>query len=183
MALHPARQEELKQLVIFKDLANSQANIGFKLDLKKAPGNLDYSDLLVTVSGLKVLVVSGSGYRATTEGIPARFVIPPGHPNSSRVSVSFTNPVPFHPHVYTNGSICWGSVATSDAGSWTLTLWTIAVLEYLQMNQRTFIGVNTNSPANSSANAWYQQNRRKLDRTLPSLDFSRIRKLADQAIG
>ena len=178
MALHPSRQEELRQLLGFRDLIGADPKIAFRIEIAREAH--DYSQLLVKFIGLTTLVVNGSSYRKTTEPITAHFSIPPGHAATTRVTISFRQPVPFHPHVFPSGSICWGSVSNEDAGSWTLVMWTIALLEYVQFNQQTFIGINPNSPANRDANDWWKSHRTSISRNVPPVDLARVRQLSYQ---
>ena len=178
MALHPSRQEELRQLMVFRDLIAADPQVRFTIKLTKDA--LDYSRLLVTFNGLATLTVNGSGFQKHAGPVSARFTIPPGHAATTRVSIGFTGPVPFHPHVYTNGSICWGNVASSESGSWTLVLWTIALLEILQLNQQSFIGINPQSPANPDANRWRNSHQNQIGREVPPIDLARVRQLSYQ---
>lgn len=179
MALHPSRQEELRQLLVFRDLVNNDPRTEFQIAVTREA--LDYSQLKVTFTGLTTLICDGSGHRRHRGPISARYTIPAGHAATSRVGIDFLPPVPFHPHVGTSGWICWGSVAGQHGGSWTLTLWTIALLEMLQFNQDSFIGINPQSPANGAAERWRQQNSGRISREVPQIDLGHIRRLSSKA--
>lgn len=181
MALDQSRKEELRQLLTFRDLISADKRVPFTIEIEKEA--LDYSRLLVRFVGLKTLVVDGPGHRTHTGPITALVTIPPGHAALNRVSISFRDPVPFHPHVFTSGSICWGSVAQSDAGSWTLVLWTLALLEYLMMNQKSFIGINPSSPANRNALNWWSSNKNRLASEITQVDLNYVRQLSQKARG
>jgi hypothetical protein len=178
MPLHPSRKEELRQLLAFRDKINEDRLLGLRLEISQPPGVIDFSQLVVKFVGLTTLVVSGGSYTKTRDPISLSMTIPSGHASQTKVKTAFLRPVPFHPHVYTSGEICWGNVSNADSSSWTLVMWIMAAIEYLQLNQDSFIGINPHSPANPIANGWWRSNRGSISREVPQIDLAKLRQIS-----
>lgn len=95
----------------------------------------------------------------------------------------FDHPVPFHPHVWRDGRICWGTALNRPRPDLMLVDWVRGVFDYLQFSQdpASLLLIDPSSPANVQALHWYNSNRASLLKYVPPIDMARFRALVEQA--
>ncbi len=169
-------RNEINHLLTLKELLDNDSILLLRFSVK--PGSLDFRRFELIMSGLEGLITSpsdSSSYKRTSFSISVE--VPPGYPLLSIPLIKFLQPIPFHPHIFTTGNICWG---TGNAPQLDLCLvdWFLRVVEYIAY-VKTWI--NPDSPANGSAMRWWIANKRSVDRYIQPINLSRLRVWVDNA--
>lgn len=174
---------EINHLLRFKKVLDHDEVLPVRLEIKRL--SLDFRHFRLTIRGLQSLVKNPSVHSSPTADVFVLEVrVPPSYPWDAIPDFRFQNPVPFHPHIWPNGRICWGT-STVPQPDLALADWVRAVIEYLQYNQDpgSALRINPDSPANPEALRWWQQNRNSLRRYVPPIDMGRLRRWVDQTRG
>jgi len=155
------------------------------LRLRVDPLNLDWRRFRLTITGITSLTNNPDSSRSPTSPAVALPVeVPLGYPESRIPDIRFESPIPFHPHIWPDGRICWG---TQDRPQFDLTLadWVRGVIEYLQYSQGegSLFHIDSTSPANAQALAWWQRNRSRINRYVTPIDMARLRFWINQSRG
>ncbi|MEN3335189.1 MAG: Ubiquitin-conjugating enzyme [Blastocatellia bacterium] len=166
---------ELNQLITIKRILQDDKILPLRFDIERL--TLDHRRFKVTIRGITSLIVgSSSSFPMTANNFPIRIEVPSGYPWHAIPSIRFESPIPFHPHVFTHGGICWGT-GNSPNPDLTISDWIRGVVEYLQYNQdqASMLKINPSSPANREALNWWQQNNGSIRRYIPPIDMARFR--------
>lgn len=178
-----AVRREIEHLKRLQQLLAMDIQLPLRIDIKEE--GLSGRKLNITISGIRGLVDSPD--RSSS---PARanfqlsMEIPPGYPDHSIPNIRFLSPVPFHPHIYTHGGICWGTANAPQPNLW-LADWLRLLVEYLQYNQdpAVMLGIDRTSPANGDALSWWAQSGRSISRYVPRIDLARLQNLINRSRG
>lgn len=174
-------KREIDHLMRVKRMLDADRQMPLRLDIRQE--GLSGRKLNISISGIRGLVAdpqqSPSPVRAYFQ---VSLEIPPGYPHTAIPVIKFVNPVPFHPHIYTHGGICWGTSNAPQPSLW-LADWVRLLIEYLQYNQdpTVMLKLNSASPANSTALAWWSSHGRDLPRYVPRVDLPRLQTLINRA--
>jgi ubiquitin-protein ligase len=173
-------KNELENLLLFKRVLDGDNVLPVRLEIERM--SLDYRRFKVVINGIKSLTANKDGTRAGT-GTAFKILVevPPEYPFTAIPNIQFQDTIPFHPHVYTDGRICWGTV-NSPQPDLSLADWIRQVLEYLTYNKDSIIKMNPNSPANRTALDWWQSNKLMISSSVTSIDMSRVRLLVNRTI-
>ncbi len=176
-------ENEIKQLNRLKTLLEQDSILPLRFDLERL--SLDFRRFKLTIRGIKSLISnpnSGSSNTASTFIITVQ--VPSGYPWNAIPDIRFQQPIPFHPHVWPDGRICWGT-ANAPQPDLALADWIRGVVEYLQYNQDqgSLLRINPDSPANREATDWWQRNVASLSRYVPPIDIARLRRWIERSRG
>lgn len=177
---------ELKQL---HNLAGMlEANSGLRVSLSVKRLTLDFRSFGVNLSGLRSLVKKPPSVSqlqdAVSDSFNVLFSVPRDYP-FSKPDIKFDRPIPFHPHIWRDGRICWGTLGDPRASQqdWITRMlvgWVGAIVEYLQYEEGT-IRINSGSPANSEAMDWWRSHSKDIRKYVPAIDMAKFRKLIEEA--
>jgi ubiquitin-protein ligase len=135
--------------------------------------NMRFTSFQIRITGLDSLKISSNRF-APSSTFNTQWTIPSNYPEEAIPVVRFMDPIPFNPHVFESGAICWGQGNKPNPNiflaDWLL--WTFVLLSYYQ--EGTLV-INTQSPANGNAMKWYIDNRSRISRFVPKLDYKRLR--------
>jgi ubiquitin-protein ligase len=174
---------EITSLQRLKVLLDKDTTLPIRFELERM--SLDFRRFRLAFRGIQSIVKNPSlGSDATASVFTVEVQVSSGYPWSQIPQIKFLPPVPFHPHVWSDGRICWG---TNNEAMPDLSLadWTRGVIEYLLYNQDggSLLRINPDSPANREALAWYQRNRGRITTYVPSQDLGRLRTWIDRCRG
>jgi ubiquitin-protein ligase len=173
-------KNELESLLLFKRVLDGDNVLPVRLEIERM--SLDYRRFKVVINGIKSLTANEDGTRAGTgTAFNILVEVPPGYPFTAIPNIRFQDPIPFHPHVFDHGGICWGT-ANYPQPDLSLADWIRQVLEYLTYNKDSLIKMNPNSPANRAALDWWQLNKLMISSYVTSIDMSRVRLLVNRTI-
>lgn len=176
-------KKEVRHLERLKKDLDADMRVPLRFDIQR--GGIGDRRLEITIRGIRSLVDDPS---RTSDCVRATFTItveiPPGYPWTEMPDIRFKSPIPFHPHIYTDGRICWGSTNKANP-DFVLADWFRGVVEYLQYSQDpgSMLILNPNSPANSHAMQWWKGNRGTVTKYVPPIDMARFRALVDRSRG
>jgi len=173
-------KREMDHLLRLKTILDSDTILPLRFDVE--PLSLDLRRSKITIKGIRSLTGNPDQTAACTgDRFTITMEVPQGYPWNAIPNIRFGSPVPFHPHVWTNGGICWGTANAPQPDRW-LADWFRGVVEYLQYNQDpvSMLRINPDSPANSSAMVWWQSKGSSISRYVTSIDMSRLRFWIDQ---
>lgn len=161
-------ENEIKQLNRLKTLLEQDSILPLRFDLERL--SLDFRRFKLTIRGIKSLISnpsSGSSNTASTFIITVK--VPSGYPWYAIPDIRFQQPISFHPHVFPDGRICWGTDNNKPQPDLFLADWIRGVVEYLQYNQDqgSLLKMNPSSPANGTAMDWWQTNARNISDYVP----------------
>lgn len=177
-------KNELRHLQRVKSILDIDHIIPLRLDIVER--GLTSRQLVVTISGIQSLIKNpDSSTQPTAATFTVLIELSSGYPWTAMPTIQFGSPVPFHPHVFASGNICWGKQYANPQPSLALADWIRGVVEYLQYNQEPggFLDINANDPANTEASAWWKKNSRSISRYVLPIDMARLRFWIDQARG
>lgn len=143
-----------------------------KIRISMAYQSVDKRRFMLTISGVKSPVIANSEYTYADE-FQAQFDIPDAFPTAIPV-IKFQHPIPFHPHVFRSGSICWGTYNVGNATKPSLIVWVVNLLYYLEYNQHPAYRMNLDSPANMTARNLYMQNPASITQNIPRFKMFRV---------
>lgn len=164
---------ERQQLMRFKTMLDKDSVLPVRFQILKP--SLDFTTFQITITGIRSLIskpTSGSSCTSSTFNLTWR--LPVGYPWGAYPAINFEPPVPFHPHIFESGSICWGSANKAEPDL-TLADWLGRIIEYLIYNQNSLVRMNPASPANRSANDWWSVYKSQLPNYVTNVDMNRIR--------
>ncbi len=176
-------RREIQHLLRLKEILEHDTVLPLRIEIRRQ--SLGFRRFIVTITGIRSVVLPRSGVEPSTAN---RFVVevsvPSGYPHNAIPHIRFQAPIPYHPHVYRSGEICWGTGNTPQLDLW-LADWIRAVIEYLQYNQDpgSALRINPRSPANGEALRWWRQHQRSLRRYVPPIDMGRLRRWIDATRG
>ncbi len=171
---------EIAQLARLKAVLDRDMVLPLRFDIQRL--TLDHRSFRVTIRGIQSLVRNPSLSPSPIANSFAVVVnVPPGYPWTQIPNIKFEDPIPFHPHVYLNGGICWGT-RNEPQPDWTLSDWLYQIIEYLQYSNE-LLKINPNSPANTDARNWWQAHRNSVSQYVPPIDMARLRSLIDRSRG
>lgn len=176
-------QTELNQLMKLRRVLETDTILPLRFDIQRL--KLNYRHFKVTIKGLTSLVLeSGSARPGTASTFIINVQVPTGYPFHAIPKITFEHPIPFHPHIFTHGGICWGS-GNNASPDLTLADWIRGVVEYLQYNQdqASMLRMNPASPANREAMGWWQSNGTRVSRYVPPINMARFRVWIDRTRG
>ncbi|MGH2531798.1 MAG: ubiquitin-conjugating enzyme E2 variant [Thermomicrobiales bacterium] len=172
-------QREIAQIPRLQKLLEADQVLPLRLAFERQ--SLDLRRSRVTMRGLRSIVAEPGVLRGGDADVfTITLAVPPEYPWSRIPDIRFIGNIPFHPHVWTHGGICWGTAHTPQPDLM-LVDWLVRIVEYLQFNQSSLIGINQTSPANGAAMRWWQRHARDIARYVPPIDLARLRFWADQA--
>lgn len=176
-------KNEINHLFKLRSVLENDLFLPIRFDIERS--SLDFRRFKLTVRGIKSLISnpdSGSSNTATAFAITVE--VPLGYPWTAIPDIRFQKNIPFHPHVWSDGRICWGS-GSAPQPDLALADWIRGVLEYLQYNQDqgSFLQINPNSPANKEAMDWWQRNKDNISRYVPKINMARLRSWIDRTRG
>lgn len=170
---------EISQIARLQRLLEEDTVLPLRIKFERR--TLDSRESRITLSGIRGLVgVPARPGDATRNEFVIHLQVPPEYPWHRIPNIQFIGNIPFHPHVWANGTICWGT-AGNPQPDLMLVDWLARIVEYLQFNQTSLIGVNPNSPANGNALSWWQGHRNRLADFVPPIDLARLRFWMEQA--
>jgi ubiquitin-protein ligase len=176
-------KNEIIQLLRLKKVLDGETKLPLRFDLERL--SVDSRKFKLTIRGITSLINiprSGSTYTASTFILTVE--IPSGYPQTAIPDIRFQQPIPFHPHIHSDGRICWG---TGNEPQIDLNLldWFRVVIEYLQyyQDQSSRFKMNSSSPANTTARDWWRNNSSTISRYVPPIDISRLCHWIDQSRG
>jgi ubiquitin-protein ligase len=170
-------QNEIQQLARLGRLLSQDARLTLRLQLE--PRSVRWREFVLKIDGISGLVIAVSGpYPSTSFAVYVR--VPSAYP-AEIPKFQFLEPVPFHPHVWPSGAICWGSQQMRPRPDLMLIDWVRSLIDYLQFSQDADIVINRNSPANRAALIWYEANGARLRHYVPRIDMARLRVWLDRA--
>lgn len=168
---------EIAQLGRLCQLLASDRRLTLRLELKRQ--GLTWRKFFLGIHGLSALAVSGEGWTHASN-FWVDVTVPPTYPDQPPI-FQFQKPtIPFHPHIWVTGAICWGS-ANRARRDLMLIDWVRDLIDYLQFGQGASMAINRNSPANSKAVAWHDSNKSRIGQFVPRIDMERLRFFVDQA--
>jgi ubiquitin-protein ligase len=172
-------RNELKQLLRLKTLLDGDTVLPLRFEI--TPESLDLRRFRLTLSGITSL--AGSPHR-TADKFTLLVEVPTGYPQTKIPNIRFIEPVPFHPHVYLNGIICWGTGNTAQIDLF-LVDWFRGIVEYLQYDQdhRSLLRIDPGSPANRIALEWWLANSHRISSFVKPIDLRRLRYWIDHSRG
>ena len=176
-------KNEITQLTRLKNILQSDVVLPLRFDIQ--PLGLGYRRFKLTITGITSLVMNpGSSALRTANTFTVNVEVPLGYPWTAKPEIRFEPPLPFHPHIWPAGSICWGS-GNNPNPDLTLADWIRGVVEYLQYNQdqASLLRMNPSSPANREAMQWWQSQRGSVSRYVPPIDMARLRVWINQTRG
>jgi ubiquitin-protein ligase len=164
-------KNELKQILRLKTLLDGDTVLPLRFEI--TPESLNLRRFRLTLSGVTSL--AGSSHRTANKFI-LLVEVPAGYPRTAIPNIRFVDPIPFHPHVYESGKICWGTVSSPQVDLF-LVDWLRGVIEYLQydQDQGSLLRIDPTSPANSTAMEWWLANSRRISSFVRPIDLSRLR--------
>jgi len=168
-------QNEMKHLYALRDLLEQDTRLPLRLRIER--GSLDFREFSLKLSGISAFVADPcSTGQSTAPAFSLNFRVPEGYPFSTIPNISFGEPVPLHPHIWTDGRICWGT-AWNPRPDLQLSHWLVHVVEYLQYSQgdQSTLDINRNSLANRDALHCWDAHRKDLGRYVPPIDLARLR--------
>lgn len=168
-------KNEISQLIKLKTILEKDSILPLRFDVERL--SLDYRRFKLTIRGIKSLVSNpDSSSLSTGSSFIIIVQVPSGYPLTAIPDIRFQQPIPFQPHVFTDGRICWGSGSVPQFDL-TLADWIRGVVEYLQYNQDqgSLFKIGPTSPANKEAMDWWQRNQRNISRYVPPIDIGRLR--------
>lgn len=172
---------EKKHLLRLKVVLDKDAALQVRFEI--IPLSLDYRTFRIVINGIKSLIFNP---QVTTKYSSSSFNtiwrIPSGYPWEAIPNIQFENPIPFHPHVWKDGRICWGTQNKAQP-DYVLADWLRCLIEYLAFNQNSLIQMNTGSPANSEANDLWKSNKSIIQRNISVIDMNRLRFWIDHSRG
>lgn len=172
-------RNEFNQLIKLKSLLENDAILPLRFDIERL--TLEGKKFKLVISGITCLV---NNPEQTARTFTLTVEVPSGYPNTAIPNIKFQDCIPFHPHIFPGGSICWGtgSVPQPDL---ILADWIRGVVEYLQYNQDrgSMLKINHDSPANRDARDWWQRNKRNISHYIPPIDMNRLRFWINQSRG
>lgn len=179
MASNSRVTREIAQIPRLQSLLASDTVLPLRISFERK--SLDSRHSLIKIDGITSIVANPNNKRRHTSdsfGIDLR--VPTAYPWEAIPQIQFVGKPPFHPHVFRDGRICWGSADTPQPDLM-LVDWLARVVEYLQFNQSSLIGMNPASPANNEALTWWMSNKAGVARYVPPIDLGRLRFWVNQA--
>lgn len=177
-------KQEYLQLSRLVQLLNADTNVPIRLAIQ--PEDLSRRKFKLRISGMRSLVANPDSNSAPARAtFNLRVSIPPGYPSRESPDIWFEDPIPFHPHVFLDGRICWGTAWRAQRNLM-LADWIRGVIEFLEYYQDpgSSFGINEDSPANPEAMSWWHGHRDSIARYVPPVrSLSRFRLLIDRAKG
>lgn len=169
---------EIKQLQRLKRVLDADTRLPLRFDLSSL--TVEFTDFRLTIRGL-TSPISSTG---SADVFKTRWSLPTGYPVAFGPNICFETPIPFHPHVWTSGRICWGSLNGPQREMYLMD-WFRSIVEFLQYNQDStaLIKIDSRSPANSDALSWWTQRRARIGGVVPPIDVPRLRFLIEQCRG
>jgi ubiquitin-protein ligase len=179
MTSDPRIGREIAQIPRLQHLLASDTVLPLRMSFERK--SLDSRHSTIRFDGIQSMITDpGRSRRPTSSTFLIDLRVPSGYPWSAIPQIQFLDAVPFHPHVFRDGRICWGTADTPQPDLM-LVDWIARVVEYLQFNQASLIGINPNSPANSEALAWWRKNGASVARHVPPIDLARLRFWVNQS--
>jgi ubiquitin-protein ligase len=179
MATDPRFTREIAQLPRLQGLLATDTVLPLRIEFERK--SLDSRHSTIKLQGVSGLVRNPTETKnATSSTFTIDLRVPSAYPWHAIPQIQFVGTVPFHPHVFRDGRICWGT-ADKPQPDLMLVDWLARVVEYLQFNQSSLIGINPNSPANGEALRWWQSNSSRISRYVPPVDLGRLRFWVNQA--
>jgi ubiquitin-protein ligase len=170
-ALMIRRLETFKRLLSFDIVTPVRISMAYK--------TVDKRQFVVTISGVNSPIVVDSGYDYG-KTFQVHFDVPAEFPTAIPV-IKFAQPIPFHPHVYRSGDICWGTYNVGNPSNPSLIVWVVNLLYYLEYNQHPAYQMNLLSPANVVARNTYQQQQSTILRRISEMHMHRVVRCASDA--
>lgn len=169
---------EVAQLLKLKRLLDADRVLPLRFDAERR--SLNSRDWALVIRGIE----SPTSATSRVAQFNVSLHVAQGYPWTAMPKIAFDGPVPFHPHIFPDGRICWGSGSKAQPDL-TLVDWFRGLIEYLQHNQDSgsLYQVNPNSPANQEALTWWQRNRRQISKVVPPIDMDRLRFWISQCRG
>ncbi|MCX5799942.1 MAG: hypothetical protein NTX17_00935 [Candidatus Eisenbacteria bacterium] len=173
---------EMVRLRRLKTILDAESDIPLRLRIEGQ--SLDLRQFKLIIKGIRSLVSNPDSNRNHTADVFVITVrVPSGYPWVAVPDMRFMAPVPFHPQIWPDGTICWGlgypqpDLCVVD--------WVRGVVEYLQYNQdmESLLKINALSPANRAAMQWWTANANRISKYVPPVDLVRLRSLIDQTRG
>lgn len=176
-------KNELSHLSKLKAVLDKDSILPLRLGIERQ--SLDFRRFRLTIEGIRSLANNPAVHSspvASTFVITVR--IPSGYPWTEIPDIRFEQPILFHPHVYSDGRICWGD-GNDPQPDLTIADWVYRVVEYLQYNrdEGSHLRINLNDPANGAARDWWRQSRGNISRYVPAIDTGRLRAWIDRSRG
>lgn len=174
-------ENELKHLTRLKNILDKDTILPIRFEIQKK--SLDFRTFSITITGIKSLIKNPkltSNYSA--QRFNTTWNIPIGYPWTRYPNIIFVSPIPYHPHIYTSGAICWGSLSGPQP-DYALADWFRFIIEFLVINENSLMKINTNSPANHDATKWWKSNNYLLYKYITRLDMPRLRFWIDRTRG
>lgn len=171
-------RNEVVRLLKLKSLLNSDKVLPLRFDAERMSLDLRHWRLLIW--GIRSPISAS----ITAERFNVSLQIPEGYPWQAIPYFEFEGTIPFHPHIYPGGKICWGSGNTANPDL-TLVDWFRGLIEYLQHNQDhgSLYRMDPGSAANREALGWWQGHRSRISEYVPPIDMARLRFWIDQCHG
>jgi ubiquitin-protein ligase len=146
--------------------------------------SMNYLDLakrefILTITGVKSPIITPTGY-SYGDTFRIKITVPDGFPEAIPV-IKFERVIPFHPHVFRSGDICWGTYNVGQVSNPSLIVWVVNLLYYLEYNQHPAYQMNVLSPANVMARDAYQQQRDIIVRGISPTHMERVVRCATDA--
>jgi len=172
---------EIKHLIRLKQIIDNDNILPLRFNIQRK--SLNFRLFEISINGITSLVESPEiSANFHSSNFNTTWNIPVGYPWTAIPNIIFNKPIPFHPHVFRSGGICWGSLSTAQP-DYTLADWLRCVIEYLVQNKNTLIRINTSSPANHEATLWWSRNISNLNRYVSTIDLARFRYWIDRTRG
>jgi len=174
-------ENEIKHLNRLKNTLEKDKILTIRFELIRL--SLDFRSFRIKISGVNSLIRKPNlSTNYLSNNFSTIWRIPSGYPWSAIPDIQFEQPIPFHPHVFLSGKICWGTLSISQPDM-SLSDWLRSVIEYLTYNQNSLVGINIYSPANGDATKWWQFNNNNIPKFIKQIDMNRFRFWIDHTRG
>jgi len=178
MAINQARYElAIRRLESFQRLLAHDIKTPVRISMNYL--TLDKRQFILTITGITSPVILDNGYTYGNT-FRVRVEVPDGFPEAIP-NIKFEQAIPFHPHVFRSGNICWGTYNVGSASNPSLIVWVVNLLYYLEYNQHPAYQMNMNSPANVTARDFYMQHRTTIVRGITQANMKRVVRCATNA--
>ena len=173
-------RNELQQLITLKELLDDDKVLPISFEVNRK--SLDFQCFEIVIHGLSCLIIN-MPKKKEVRNFYIDINIPPGYPWEALPHIYFTKNIPFHPNVYTSGSICWGKLGTSPQPDLHLVDWFGLLIDFLQYthDREGLIVLDEDSAANRSASSWWNANRIRIDQFITKIDLARLRFWIDKS--
>ena len=172
---------EIAHLARLKILLDSDTVLPLRLGIQRL--SLDHRRFKLEIKGMSSIILDPSlSSSAISRSFNLLVNVSLAYPWSEIPNIRFQDPIPFHPHIWEDGRICWGT-SNDPQPDMMLADWVRSVVDYLQYHRDSLLQVNMNSPANHDALAWWENHRNEISAFIPAINRARLINLIERSRG